>query len=75
MKLLEINHCNKKFGENEVLKDISLSVEEGQVVSIIGPSGSGKSTRHAAGNHGRRRFDLSGRICRKGRHGRKIRIQ
>ena len=44
MKLLEINHCNKKFGDSEVLKDISLSVEEGQVVSIIGPSGSGKST-------------------------------
>ena len=44
MKLLEINHCNKKFGDNEVHKDISLSVEEGQVVSIIGPSGSGKST-------------------------------
>lgn len=44
MKLLEINHCNKKFGDNEVLKDISLSVEEGQIVSIIGPSGSGKST-------------------------------
>lgn len=44
MKILEINHCNKKFGDNEVLKDISLSVEEGQVVSIIGPSGSGKST-------------------------------
>lgn len=44
MKLLEINHCNKKFGDNKVLKDISLSVEEGQVVSIIGPSGSGKST-------------------------------
>lgn len=44
MKLLEINHCNKKFGDNEVLKDISLSVKEGQVVSIIGPSGSGKST-------------------------------
>ena len=34
MKLLEINHCNKKFGDNEVLKDISLSVEEGQVVNI-----------------------------------------
>lgn len=44
MKVLEINHCNKKFGDNEVLKDISLCVEEGQVVSIIGPSGSGKST-------------------------------
>lgn len=44
MKVLEINHCNKKFGENEVLKDISLSVSQGQVVSIIGPSGSGKST-------------------------------
>lgn len=44
MHILEINHCNKKFGNQEVLKDISLSVEEGQVVSIIGPSGSGKST-------------------------------
>ena len=41
-KVLEIKHCNKSFGENEVLKDISLSVTEGQVVSIIGPSGSGK---------------------------------
>lgn len=44
MKILEINHCKKTFGENQVLKDISLSVNEGQVVSIIGPSGSGKST-------------------------------
>ena len=43
-KVLEIKHCNKSFGENEVLKDISLSVTEGQVVSIIRPSGSGKST-------------------------------
>ena len=44
MKILEINHMKKSFGSLEVLNDISLSVEEGQVVSIIGPSGSGKST-------------------------------
>ena len=44
MNLLEMEHVKKGFGENEVLKDISLSVAEGEVVSIIGPSGSGKST-------------------------------
>ena len=44
MKILEINHMKKSFDSLEVLNDISLSVEEGQVVSIIGPSGSGKST-------------------------------
>ncbi len=44
MRILEIEHCRKHFGENEVLTDISLTVDEGQVVSIIGPSGSGKST-------------------------------
>ncbi len=44
MRILEINHCRKQFGTAEVLTDISLSVDEGQVVSIIGPSGSGKST-------------------------------
>ncbi len=43
-KLMEINHCRKQFGQREVLTDLSLSVEEGQVLSIIGPSGSGKST-------------------------------
>lgn len=44
MKLLEINHMKKNFGDLEVIKDISLSVEEGDVLAIIGPSGSGKST-------------------------------
>ena len=43
-KLLEINHCRKQFDDTEVLTDLTLSVEEGQVLSIIGPSGSGKST-------------------------------
>lgn len=44
MKVLEIQNIKKSFGEKEVLKDISLHVNEGEVVSIIGPSGSGKST-------------------------------
>ncbi len=44
MRILEIEHCRKQFDGNEVLTDISLTVNEGQVVSIIGPSGSGKST-------------------------------
>jgi len=44
MYLLEMNHVRKLFGDNEVIKDISLSVREGEVISIIGPSGSGKST-------------------------------
>lgn len=44
MKLLEINNLKKSFENLDVLHDISLSVEEGEVVAIIGPSGSGKST-------------------------------
>lgn len=44
MKLLELNHVEKSFGDLKVLKDISMSVEDGEIVSIIGPSGSGKST-------------------------------
>ncbi len=44
MKILEMNHVKKSFDNNQVLKDISFSVNEGEVVTIIGPSGSGKST-------------------------------
>jgi len=44
MKILEIEHCRKQFGSHQVLTDISLTVSQGQVISIIGPSGSGKST-------------------------------
>ena len=44
MKLLEIENLMKSFEDLDVLHDISLGVEEGEVVAIIGPSGSGKST-------------------------------
>ena len=42
--ILEINHLSKAFGSNTVLKDISFTVDKGEVISIIGASGSGKST-------------------------------
>ncbi len=44
MPLLEIKNLKKNFGELQVLKDINISIEKGEVLVIIGPSGSGKST-------------------------------
>lgn len=44
MNYLEVNHLKKRFDDLDVLHDVSFSVNEGEVLSIIGPSGSGKST-------------------------------
>ena len=44
MAILEVKNLKKKFGSNLVLKDVSFSLEEGQVLAIIGSSGSGKTT-------------------------------
>ena len=42
--IIEVRHLSKSFGDNQVLRDINFSVDQGQVVTIIGASGSGKST-------------------------------
>ncbi|UNL42537.1 amino acid ABC transporter ATP-binding protein [Ligilactobacillus agilis] len=42
--IVEVKNLKKVYGKNEVLKDISEKVEQGQVICVIGPSGSGKST-------------------------------
>ena len=44
MELVKVENCRKNFDGEEILKGISLSVNQGEVVSVIGPSGSGKST-------------------------------
>jgi len=42
--MLNIEHLSKSFGDKKILDDVSLKVETGQIVSIIGPSGTGKTT-------------------------------
>ena len=44
MSVLSVKNVKKSFGDLEVIKDISFSLEDGEVLAIIGPSGSGKST-------------------------------
>ena len=42
--MINIQHLSKSYGELKVLKDVSLQLEEGKVLVLIGPSGTGKST-------------------------------
>lgn len=44
MSMVSVSNLKKSFGKNEVLKDISLKIKDGEIISIIGSSGSGKST-------------------------------
>lgn len=49
--MLQVQHISKKFGDKEVLKDVSMEVHKGDVVTILGPSGSGKTTFLRCINH------------------------
>ncbi len=44
MKLLEVRNLNKKYGDREIIKDVSFDMDKGETVVVIGPSGTGKST-------------------------------
>ena len=42
--IIDIDHITKRFGDNTIINDLSLSVEQGEVLVLVGPSGCGKST-------------------------------
>ncbi|MDG3040228.1 metal ABC transporter ATP-binding protein [Roseicyclus marinus] len=44
MSLLSVDHLGVRFGATEVLRDVSLAIEPGEIVTIVGPNGSGKTT-------------------------------
>jgi len=64
-EILSVSHVSKSFGELDVLKDMSLSVSRGEVVSVIGPSGSGKSTLLRVVNQLERAESGDIRVCGK----------
>lgn len=70
--ILEISHLGKTFGDHVVLRDISLTVSPGEVISVIGSSGSGKSTMLRCVNLWRRRprerSAIGGRASRRTRY-------
>ncbi len=64
--ILEIKNLKKSYGQNQVLKDISISVEKGEVISIIGSSGSGNqpsSDLSTFGNTNRRTDSIPRTRC------------